>query len=54
MVLLDARGREKNCTTYWIQKILITELITEANKNIPPDQKMHRIKKPTRDVARTM
>ena len=35
------------------KKLLITELITEANKNISPDQKMHRIKKRTGDVVRT-
>ena len=35
------------------KKSLITELITEASKNIPPDQKIHRIKKPTGDVVRT-
>ena len=35
------------------KKLLITELITEASKNIPPDQKIHRIKKPTGDVVRT-
>ena len=35
------------------KKLLITELIIKANK-IPPNQKMHRIKKPTGDVVRTM
>ena len=50
---LTREDRNKSALLIEFTKLLIIELITEANKNIPPDQKMNRTKKPTGDVIRT-
>ena len=50
---LTREAGTKTVPSIEFKKLLITELITEASKNIPPDQKIHRIKKPTGDVVRT-
>ena len=52
MFCLKREARTKTGPLIEFKKSLITELITDANKNIPPDQKTHRIEKPTGDVVR--